>query len=163
VGGRNSPSTQFPQSAGKHQFPNVVAACKADSVVIQPTTVSFSEMTFAETNGTVFSPNSVQYTITSATTNAMSGTFTAPVYYINSTAGGTNHYATGSLQGTWQAAPKANPFPKCEPPATNNLYCFAVGGGIGNSLANQGVAVPCIAPFLPLSSPARPGEWIGYP
>jgi hypothetical protein len=74
--------------------------------------------------------------------------------------GTTRDWVTGSLQGTWQVIPLKAAFPKCIPPSTTNLYCENYKGGVNSSPPN-GTIVPCAQSFLPLSAPARPGEWQG--
>lgn len=152
---------------------SVTSVCKADTISIGPTSSSFTENTWAEASyGTagLYDANQVTYTITSWTPQAISGTFSAPVPYLVAQTGNQSDWATGSVQGTWQATPRASPFPKCVPPSTSNLYCQNVsiasinGGQAGvDGSPPAGTLIPCSEPFLPLTSPYRPGEWQGFP
>jgi len=135
--------------------------CKADSIAIMPGTAQFIESTwgfFTITAASGYDPATVTYQIASWTKDAISGTFTAPVPY-QITSGG--EIMTGGLKGTWQATPLPAPFAKCVPPSSSNLYCQDVNGGEDSS--PNGKLIPCAKPFLPLGSPARPGEWEGFP
>ncbi len=138
--------------------------CKADSIPINhnQTTSSFTESIFSENGyGTAgsYAANTVTYSITSSTPQAISGTFTAPVPYQNAQTGNNSDWVEGTLQGTWQASPLAAAFPKCVPPTGDiTLYCTDLGI---SSIPPDGTRVAC--PWVPVSSPAPPGEWQGLP
>jgi Bacterial Ig-like domain (group 2) len=145
-----------------------VANCKADTIAIGSGTSSFTEQTFAEVDyyHEWWGPNSVKYTVTSSTAQAMEGTFSAPYPYTIAQTGSPSDWVFGTLKGTWQAKPLSAPFPKCVPPLPTNLYCTNQYGGIGETVdfaTGAPMVIPCAEPFANLTDPYRAGEWQGLP
>jgi hypothetical protein len=140
---------------------STLEVCASQTTTIPHNTGSFVYQTYVNLIGTIPYPqNNITFTISTSTPTSMGGTFTGTYLYpiAGPIVNGVYPSATGTVSGTWTVSPLSTPFPKCIVPKPFDLCTDGYGAESTNPVGPDG---PCT--FIPLTSPAPPGEWIGYP